>query len=339
MIGGGREMEQDDKLLGRERPDVDKLFPRYTHATAATTGEVTVNGKTLKLWTFAQLEALNAMTLRQRANAIRDAVGQADCPPLPSQQPADLTRWILHMQSELTQEKPAEGRTGGYGTGHLVPQSFAQDTKERPIGSSAARAQQPMPFGPRGGYNTSAARDSYGDLKYNRNQFAEAPTQGIVSMRDGGEGRRHIGQKDNMIHCGVSDVRAETNEGRRYIGCKDNLGTDMHAANTQCKTPSSSTRASDRPTQHVSESHMAEQGTSEPLAEPHIGGERRRHAAVPDRMVNQGTADAGEDLRKSGRKPLDCFAGSAFSHSSSQDSYKSNWKKDPSRLLGTNLLC
>jgi hypothetical protein len=53
-------MEQADaeKIFGRGESDHERLFPKYTVAQAASTGEVIVNGKTLKIWEFSQLESL-----------------------------------------------------------------------------------------------------------------------------------------------------------------------------------------------------------------------------------------------------------------------------------------
>jgi len=340
MFPGTQEMQQDDKLLGRERPDVNMLFPKYTHASAATTGEVVVNGTTLKLWTYAQLEALNVLPLRQRANAIREAIGQDQCPPIPSSQTADLVRWILHMQAELTKEKISEGRSGGYGNGHNVPHSFAQDSKVRPITSRSEAAE---PNAPR--YDHDAARDHYSDLLQQRNEFTQARTEGIVTMREGGEGRRHIPQKDRMVSLGVSDVAAHTQgEGRRYIGCQDNFAQQSGEARTQgifsTREGGEGRRCSKQTAQHVSGNSMFQQGCSAPEQEPHIGGDRRRHTSVQDHMVNHGTAEIHEEeVKPAGRKYMDGFAGSPYNHGSSHDQYKSNWKKDPSKLLGTSLLC
>lgn len=66
---------------------------------------------------FCKRQTLNQSALRKRAlagasasldpsaygpEAIRDAVGEAKCPPLPSGRTDDLTRWILRMQAPFS---------------------------------------------------------------------------------------------------------------------------------------------------------------------------------------------------------------------------------------------
>mmetsp|Transcript_10734 Transcript_10734/g.30292 ORF Transcript_10734/g.30292 Transcript_10734/m.30292 type:complete len:375 (-) Transcript_10734:30-1154(-) len=350
LLGRERPPPEDEgAIFGRRDGDAEKLFPRYTHAAAATTGEVEVNGKVLKIWTYQQLEALNQKVLKDRALAIRDAIGEGRCPPIPSIQAQDLIRWILHMQSELTERKPPVGRmaAGGYGngTGHVVPPSFAQDTKDRPITEDRqpGRRVEHAPFGPRSFHGQEVGKDRYVDLKLQRNDFAEAPNLGIQSGRPGGEGRRHLPTPHNMASCGVSTAPPKVGEGRRYLSCDDHLMEQKHGVEAphapRLEVPGSP-RASAEPVRHVSESHMSGPGVSSPPSEQHVTGQRRRHIATPDRMVNQGTSapEEADAARGAGRKYLDSFAGSRSRYGDSHDTYQSTWKKDPSRLLGTSLL-
>jgi len=353
----GRERDVDDKeaIFGRQPGDSESLFPRFTSSSAASTGQATVNGKTIHLWTYGQLETLKAPVLRQRAAAIRDAVGEANCPPMPSAQPQDLVRWILHMQSEITQDHPETGRTG-HGSGNVVPTSFAQDAKERPISMNGYDSPQKphVPFGPGRRQDHAATRDNYHDLKHQRNDFAEDKNEGIVSRRHGGEGRRHLHPETNMVSFGVSSVEKPLGgEGRRYLGCSDHL---MEQKQELVRDPTAggpsmgggggsrpgTARGSDAPAAHVSNCHFERPGVPHEGHEAPIGGERRRHVQQQSdsRMLNVGTADPGHDeSRIGGRKKLDCFAGSKFSQSHEHGGYQSNWKKDPSRLKGTSLIC
>lgn len=344
--------EDEGAIFGRHEGDSEKLFPRFTHAAAATTGEVEVNGKVLKLWTFQQLEALSQKVLKDRAMAIRDAVGEAKCPPIPSIQAQDLIRWILHMQTTLTggERAPPVGRAaaGGYGTasGHFVPPSFAKDTKDRPITEERQPGQRLVhaPFGPRNFHGQEGPpKDNYVDLKYQRNKYEEVPNLGIQSGRPGGEGKRHLPTPHNMLGYGVSTTEALPSEGRRFLACDDHLMDQKHGieapepASARAGGVPSSPRASAQPVRHVSESHMYGPGIAAPFSEHHVTGDRRRHISTSDRMVNHGTSEPGEE-GSSGRKYLDSFAGSRAKFADSHNSYQSTWKKDPSRLQGTSLL-
>merc|ERR1719181_628422 len=102
LEGRERPLYGDEAIFGRQEGDALRLFPKNARASAAATKEITVNGRVLKQWTYAQLETLSAVTLRQRARDIRDAVGEGKCPPMPSGQAQDLARWIVHVQSDLT---------------------------------------------------------------------------------------------------------------------------------------------------------------------------------------------------------------------------------------------
>mmetsp|Transcript_119715 Transcript_119715/g.233057 ORF Transcript_119715/g.233057 Transcript_119715/m.233057 type:complete len:371 (-) Transcript_119715:256-1368(-) len=355
LMGRERPVMDKENILGRHHDDSAKLFPRFTHASAAVTGEVVINGLTVKLWTFEQLESLSRAVLRERAMVIRDALGEDGCPPIPSGHSQDVIRWILQMQSQLTNQEPTLGRSRGHGTGHEVPLAFAQDHKERPITrerEAPAEKGSPVPFGIGRGHEHTATRDNFGDLKYQRNAFKDPPNLGIQTMRPGGEGKRHIPAKHNMVCCGVSEANVQgietlkaSGEGRRHLACNDHLmeqKRDMlketQASNVPVK--SCSQRAGVDPVRHVSESHMSAQGLAEPLVEAHIGGDRRRHANPPDRLVNHGTSAPEQDvtLRTTGRKYLDGFAGPRSEFRDAHSSYQSNWKKDPKKLLGTSML-
>eukprot|EP00439_Symbiodinium_sp_Y106_P035528 s1503_g4.t1 len=223
----GRERKVEGEIMGRQDGDARKLFPTYTHAAPAATGEVRINGKVLQLWTFSQLETLNQSALRKRALAIRDVIGEAACPPLPSGRCDDLTRWILQMQEQVTKEKPEQGRSGGYGTGHFVPRSFAQETKEM---EQRQKVAGDLPTSRSMAEEVNASRDNYKDLKMQQNDFKEDPRLGIQTGRVGGEGKRHLFPKQNMVTHGVSAAEPQgiaslraTPEGRRYIPTVDNL--------------------------------------------------------------------------------------------------------------------
>lgn len=342
----GRERTYDEKVMGRQTGDAERLFPLRTHATAASSGEVTINGRVLKLWEFAQLESLSVGALKQRALAIRDAIGEASCPPIPSAHSQDLVRWILHVQGTLTNRAQQEGRSGGYGTGHLVPQSFAQDTKARPIDSKEDAAPSPSKCAagrsPDPGHQ--AMRDHYADLKYHRAEFEQAPNQGITSLREGGEGRRHFAQElHNAASPGQSPPpkegqgQRENGEGRKFLGCDDHIAQQQKEleAMQQGFKPAASTRRElgGGELGHVSDTSMTYLGVSAPAEEPPIGGDRRRHASQPDHMLNSGISSV-EDTRKGNGT----FGGPRARFGDSQ-SYQSTWKKDPSRLLGTSLIC
>lgn len=332
----------------RETGEAENLFPRFTHASVTTTGQVTVNGKTLHLWTFGQLETLSASVLRQRANALRDAIGEASCPPIPSSQPQDLIRWILQMQTELTKEAPQAGRVGTTGSVNAMPQSFVSELQSAPQRQAGAgRKDEALPFGPRRGQVHDATRDHYNDLKYQRNEFVEAPNTGIVTNKPGGEGRRHLHQETNMVSFGVSGVDVPQNEGRRYLGCNDHLmeqrkelEAGLHNA-VVGRGKGAGPRSADGTASHANnQCSLSCHGIPTQQEEAPIGGERRKHAAVPDRMVNVGVADPGPDeSRIGGRRHLDGFAGSKFSQSQEHGGYQSSWKKDPSKLLGTSMIC
>eukprot|EP00933_Yihiella_yeosuensis_P008396 TRINITY_DN11380_c0_g1_i1.p1 TRINITY_DN11380_c0_g1~~TRINITY_DN11380_c0_g1_i1.p1 ORF type:complete len:410 (+),score=90.24 TRINITY_DN11380_c0_g1_i1:218-1447(+) len=219
----GRERPvQEGEIMGRSHGDADKLFPRYTHASAATTGEINVNGKPLKLWTFTQLESLKSTALRQRVLAIKDLLG-GDCPALPSGQPADMTRWIIHMQEQLTNQQAQESRFGGYGAGNVnvVPTSFARETEERPISPKAAASPDANEVARSAEEGQERRAMKMRHLRESCDQEQEEG-RGIVSGRYGGEGRKHLSPRQHIVQNNVVDGQ-EAPGGRRYIPCRDNM--------------------------------------------------------------------------------------------------------------------
>jgi len=356
LLGREREVQDKKEILGRRDGDADNLFPKYTQASVTATGQYLVNGKTINVWTFAQLETLSQAILRQRAKVIRDAVGEDSCPPLPSHQPQDLIRWILHMQAGLavdSQSAPEEtgGRVGMLSSGHMVPKAFAQETSERPIHRTRPEvAVQQQPPGVRfmGAQEHGAARDHYGELLSAKEAVDDGVNRGIVSQRTGGEGRRHINPSDNMLFPGVSAADPKgiqslrsSGEGRRQISCKDSVMEQKREL--ECSSPLAGVQGAGSPSRRggagrVSETSMVRLGVAAGSEGP-IGGERRRHAEVPDRLVNAGMADPGEEeMRLRGRRHLDGFGGSKFSCQEQQQGYQSTWKKDPSKLRGPSQL-
>mmetsp|Transcript_16622 Transcript_16622/g.29106 ORF Transcript_16622/g.29106 Transcript_16622/m.29106 type:complete len:360 (+) Transcript_16622:52-1131(+) len=337
----GRDRPVTGEIMGRQVGDAERLFPRHTHASAATTGEVAANGKVLKLWTFSQLETLNSSSLRQRAMAIKDFLGEGRCPPLPSGMCQDLVRWILHMQEQITAEGQSVGRSSGYGNGHYIPPSFAQDSKERPIDGPAASERTALTSRQQR-TDVTADRDHYQDLKNQQNEFKEDRNNGIQSGRAGGEGRRHLFPKQNMVHMGLSSAEPQgiqtlkdTQEGRRYIAPEDHIRDQQQDAMEAVNTARSARTAVGGPSHHVSESHMAYYGCAD-QDDPPIGGERRSHAHIPqDHIVSNGIADGVEAVH--GRKYLDGFQKNEPERGR-QDDYQSSWKKKPSRLLGSSMI-
>lgn len=340
-------MHDEGRILGRSHGDSERLFPHKTNAYAAATSEVYVNGKALKIWEFQQLETLSNPVLRQRALTIRDAVGEAACPPVPSGQSAELIRWILHMQAEVASQKFESGIPKP-GRGCAVPAPFLQEAQERPI--AATRPLSPRrpaaPFGPRT-YESDhkPKRDHYRDLKDQSNEFADAEHHinlGIQSRRPGGEGKKHITPSTNMVNLGMSTADAQgiqtmkaNGEGRKYLSCKDTLAEHLY----DMESPAPPARRNPpEPEKHVSHTRMDAYGVGAPSVEPSIGGERRRHQPPPDNMVGVGTSGNTEDPKTAGRRHLDCFAGSKATFKAEHDDYRANWKKDPSRLKGASLI-
>lgn len=346
-----------EKIFGRGETDHERLFPKYTIAQAASTGEVIVNGKTLKIWEFSQLESLKPAILKQRVLAIRDAVGQDNCPPMPSAQHTDMMHWILHMQAELTRAAPEHSqRNAMQGSG--PSQSFLQETKGRPI--QMERPPSPhrdnVPFGlkmqsPDG---MDATRDHYNDLLERRKEFKEVEPRGIVSMRVGGEGRRHIFPEDHMVNSGVSGAYPQgietmkEHEGRRYLGCKDHLLEQQRELEAMQRGVPPTVH---RPRQGPESMRYGGQGMAtilhcddpknplnkSPIVEQPIGGERKRHINPEDHMLNNGTADAVEGSIGHGKVHVDNFAGKT-QYGATQKPYRPTWKQDPSRLMGSSLI-
>eukprot|EP00929_Paragymnodinium_shiwhaense_P041714 TRINITY_DN21659_c0_g1_i1.p1 TRINITY_DN21659_c0_g1~~TRINITY_DN21659_c0_g1_i1.p1 ORF type:complete len:380 (-),score=61.89 TRINITY_DN21659_c0_g1_i1:88-1170(-) len=354
---GGEEDRQSPRILGRGYGDADRLFPRFTSAAAACTNELQRDGKTLKLWEYAQLETLSANILRQRCMTIRDFVGVDNCPPMPSSQAQDMIRWILHMQGELTDQRVEVGRPKP-GRGNTVPAHFLQESQDRPI--TRQRVESPRhphaPFGPRTAPTDHVAkRDSYWDLKESAKEFAEAEhhmRKGITTQRPGGEGRRHIQPESKMMYAGVSNVDAvgiatlrDSGEGRRYLGCSDSLGDQLkesEALNRGLLERPGPPAPMAHPEMHVSHTVMETVGVAAPAREPDVGGERRRHYRLEDHMEGQGTSKMAnnghvEDPRK-GRRHLDSFSGARYNNSDKHDNYNAAWRKDPSRLHGSSLI-
>mmetsp|Transcript_5596 Transcript_5596/g.13134 ORF Transcript_5596/g.13134 Transcript_5596/m.13134 type:complete len:366 (-) Transcript_5596:415-1512(-) len=341
LLGRERPIGDDkEAILGRGPEDASVLFPVFSAATVTTTGEVVINGKTLNLWTFQQLETLSIAALRQRANKLKEALGEGNCKPIPSAQKLDTIRWILDTQSELTNKPATTGRGGMTGRPSAIPSSFVQETAAR------TAPDENMPFGPRRGQAHTATRDHYGDLIFGRNEFGQEANSGIVSNREGGEGRRHLQPQGNMTSFGVSNVDADHESPRkRWVGCDDHLmqqKNDLQAGLNRAVNDhrGRAVRTADNGMAHPTDSALKHWGIPVDNEEAPIGGERRRHAEVPDRMVNAGVADPGEtETQILGRKHLDGFRGSASSDTASTATYQSAWRKDPFRLKGSSMLC
>jgi len=346
----------DDKILGRGENDHERLFPKYTTAQAASRGEVIVNGKTLKIWDFSQLETLKPAILRSRAMALRDAVGEANCPPMPSAQASDMIRWILHMQSLLAEEAPGCHRNAMQGSG--PPPCFIQESQGRPILDKRPESpeRKNLPFGPRkivGDMET--LRDHYSDILGKKKEFAESTPHGIATLRVGGEGRRHIFPKDNMVSDGVStadpvgvESMKDQGEGRKYLNQRDHMfeqqweleGVERGVppqVNRPRQGPESQRRGGQGMGRILNQDDPNFALNDDPIVERPIGGERKKHTTPEDHMLNNGIADAVEVSNGYGRKHVDNFAGHT-KLSGTQAGYKATWKQDPSRLLGTSLI-
>jgi hypothetical protein len=351
-----QEQMDSPRVFGRGADDHERLFPKYTVAQAASTGEVIVNGKNLMIWEFSQLESLNVKALKQRALAIRDAVGQDNCPPIPSSQVTDMVHWILHMQAEITQAKREHLQRNAM-TGLGPSPAFQQEIQERPI--QKIRAPSPrrdnMPFGPKmGPQNMDATRDHYADLLQKRNEFKEPEPRGIATQRAGGEGRRHIFPEDNMVNSGLSNAypkgieTLKAQEGRRYLTCKDHLLEQQKELEAIERGQQPALR---RPRQGPESVRYGGQGVATilncddpknplnkaPVNEAPIGGERKRHINPEDHMLNSGIADAVEGSIGHGRIHVDNFAGHT-QYGGAQRPYRPTWKQDPSKLMGSSLI-
>jgi len=134
----------------------------------------------------------------------------------------------------------------------------------------------------------------------------------------------------------------ESGEGRRFLPCHDNIMAqqkELEAMQQGVKPANLAPRERfGEEVRHVSDTSMTHLGVSAPNEEAPIGGERRRHANQPDHMLKIGMSAEPED-GGAGRKYLDSFAGSRTRFSDKSDNYQSTWKKDPSKLLGTSLIC
>lgn len=344
-------VEREEGILGRGIDDHERLFPKYTQAQAASVGEVVVNGKTLKIWEFTQLETLKPAVLRQRAMAIRDALGEASCPAMPSAQAADIIRWILHMQSTLTGIDDSPCRNAMQGPGPSP--SFYQEAEGRGL----IGGYKPAPFGTRRATGEmEATRDHFSDLMEKKKEFKEVTELGIATMRVGGEGRRHIFPRDSMVNEGISSASPagiesmkEQGEGRRHIDIPDHIFTQQReleaierGVSPQLRRPRQGPESMRRGGQDMHRILMPDDPSDplnrDPIQERPIGGERKKHVMPEDHMLNNGTADAVEGSVGHGRKHIDTFAGRT-QMKGSLGSYKSTWKQDPSRLMGTSLIC
>jgi len=271
----------------------------------------------------------------------------------------DMIQWILHMQAALVDQDIKGSRNAMQGGGPSP--SFLQECQGRPIlkERAASPSSKPLPFGLRkpapNGMET--LRDHYGELLERKGEFKEAQPRGIATMRVGGEGRRHIFPKDHMENEGVSkgDPRGiesmrEQGEGRKYLECKDHLFMQQREREAQQR---GEPLAVSRPRQGLEAAstrnggyNMANclhgdepnyPGNREPICERPIGGERKKHLLPEDHMLNSGTADAVEGSVGHGRKHIDNFAGRT-QMSGNQNNYRSTWKQDPSKLMGTSLI-
>lgn len=349
MVRGYPKGMDEEHVLGRGHQDAERLFPRFTSASAASAGEVTVNGKVLKLWTFQQLEALNTRVLKDRALAIRAAVGEADCPQIPSGHASEIIRWIMNMQAKLTESDLKPSRHGHLGS---APVHFLQEQS----GSHPApsREDKAAPFGPRQ-TGARAAHDNYYDLKLQRGEFEEAPVLGIQSMRRGGEGRRHLDPGSSMLHAGVSTASPEgiqslrdRGEGRRHLHCEDHLWPEPTGppAGSEVLQGMRSPRTMYG---HVGDTNMSALGTADPPSEQALGITRRRHFQAQDHMAGAGAINTVNGASKphyegtpsgtGGRRKLDGFKGGSQNHADAHGGYVQTWKKEPSRLHGTSMLC
>jgi len=336
---------RDNDIFNRHSSQGDaarKLFPTYSHAAPATVGQVTVNGKVLQLWNFSQLESLNTIALRKRALAIRDVVGEANCPSFPSGRTDDLTRWILQMQESLTNQQSEKGRSGGYGTGHHIPKTFMQETKEMEQ-TELLRQQNAAALEEAMSPKASPRKDNYRDLKMQKGEFKEDVQRGIQTGRIGGEGKRHIQPKQNMVD-GISTAEVfRASERRRYIPTVDNLMEQKQENEAReralmekgCDGPVPVTR----PSNHVSEDHFAHFGCTN-MDEPPVGGDRKKHNNIPKgHFVNLGHWESTEAVH--GKKHLDNFQNKTKleNHAGRHESYEPNWRKNPQKLLGSSMLC
>lgn len=337
-----------------EKGGMDTHFPRNSSAEAAATQAVEINGQTIQIWQYRQLEFLDRQGLRQRAMRLRDIIGQERLPPIPSMQRDDTIRWILHVQSQIT-------------GGHIrfdygAPRYMLREEARRPLGEIAHEPEhQPFPFGRR----TIPTKDHLEVLFDGSLKTAEDMVwrdEGIESLRPGGEGRRHILPEDHMINEGVADVGEEGietlrpgGEGRRSIQPEDhfvNEGT-VNVGEEGIET----LRAGGEGRRHIQPfDHMITEGTADidpghhlvtdrPV-DIHVTGDRKRHIPTPDHMINFGLASTQNERNEAeaghghGRKHVGAYySGPRFSSNGFQEHYHSVWKRDPSRLSGNNMIC
>eukprot|EP00747_Dinoflagellata_sp_TGD_P024045 gnl/TRDRNA2_/TRDRNA2_130274_c0_seq1.p1 gnl/TRDRNA2_/TRDRNA2_130274_c0~~gnl/TRDRNA2_/TRDRNA2_130274_c0_seq1.p1 ORF type:complete len:367 (-),score=64.34 gnl/TRDRNA2_/TRDRNA2_130274_c0_seq1:58-1095(-) len=339
---------REERLLGQTEGDANMVFPKFTSATAVSPSDVTVNGKVVKIWNFAQLENLSVLILRQRAATIRDAVGEQGCPPMPSMQRNDVIRWILHMQAELTQEKNATGRVECG-----VPSSFQQETDENPILPSRPppkAAGNLAPFGLRKvNADVIANKDSLKGV-FDEEAVREANARDIQESRHDPTGRKQTRQellsRHQMLNFGVSDAGMQgiqslkpNGEGRRSIQCKNNMA-EVFSDASQSGYPSygiQTGRPGGEGRVHIIKGdQMACMGMGAAEKEPHIGGDRRKHITPEGHMINAGTS---QDIPVGpSRRYVDHFKGPGHGHRGEESSYSATWKQDPARLKGTSMI-
>lgn len=339
----GRERAYEGGIMGRKAGDAEKLFPKFTHASPATLKEVTVNGKVLPIWTWAQLEALSVAVLRQRAMAIRDALGEAACPALPSAHHMDLARWIMHMQEQLVEAPPQPARAGGYGAGYTAPAAFFRESKDRPIAerrSPSPRVEKKLQHE----VGEVEAMKDHMDAMFGTSPEAIREAARASPPRTGG--RRYLDHRSNMQNCGVSvsDTTGVTQlrgggEGRRHLRAQDHLfeqrkeAEEGGATGDQPKSPRR-TDYSPRCAPRTVQAGLSGLGPLGPDPDKEIPVGGRRHLRQEDSMLAPGVSTIVED--RPNRRVIDHFTGAKTNFADSHPSYQATWKKDPSRLLGNS---
>mmetsp|Transcript_61941 Transcript_61941/g.114975 ORF Transcript_61941/g.114975 Transcript_61941/m.114975 type:complete len:348 (+) Transcript_61941:57-1100(+) len=333
-------------ILGRGENDHAMLFPKYSLAAASSTGEAVVNGKVINIWEYGQLENLSVPVLQQRALVLRDALGQEKCPQMPSKQRADLIRWILHVQSDITKSSLQSGRAGPG-----VPKSMIAENKERPIspGRPAPQRSSAAPFGPRQvEADFKAARDNYGAM-------LQQPGEYVSDERRVGNNRkvavaeklRSNGMK-SVVADGADPYAQQAGEGRRYLGCKDSYGEQLKESErggpalATYRRGIESIRGDAGGMRAVFASDAAPQNGVSPV----IGeegpdnrwlGDRKKRVEVQGEIRQAVEAAPPPEVAGTpSRKPT--FGGPDASFKGEDPQYKRTWRQDPSRLMGSSLL-
>mmetsp|Transcript_27215 Transcript_27215/g.63383 ORF Transcript_27215/g.63383 Transcript_27215/m.63383 type:complete len:352 (+) Transcript_27215:64-1119(+) len=343
---------EEDSPLGRGEYDHATIFPKYSTAAPSSTSETVVNGKTLNIWEYGQLENLSVPVLRQRALVLRDTVGEASCPVMPSTQRMDLIRWILHVQNEITSGSLRAGRSGAG-----VPRSFLAENQERPLSPDRAASQRakPAPFGPRSARTDfQAARDNYGQMLQQQHDMGDA-VAGVASNDAKVNGRRAIATAETLksngmkacVSDGVDDATGRPLEGRRYLGCKDSIGEHRKEAERggppapNIRRGAESTRGDADGMRSVfsptnGSGVAAAIGSSAP--DDHWLGDRKKRVDMAGR--GGAAAPSAQDVQPAaGAAPRRApFAGPDGNFKGVDPQYKPNWRQDPSRLMGSSLL-